>query len=443
MNVLFLNGGAAVRNHDDAYLQFVDPASFLKRGGINLGDVLVFDATLKLLDFERISNIQFQEDWSGRDLAAIGADFDVCVIRGSNYISEKQDLGYLVPLIEGLGLPVIALGIGAQAATYRTLDLHKGTIRFLQAVSERCDSIGARGEYSAEVLADNGVDNVTVTGCPSLFRGRKPSITIDKQPYSQEMRIGLTLNKYLAGEYAEDQVKATRLQREFLVHAARHPNASLYSQGETDEFTLAVGLDDRRQAAVEAIMSKFGLDASATDVVEMLTQRTKVFFDIDSWALDASDVDLMIGFRLHGNVMALHQGRPAVFCTYDSRVRELAELFHVPFLDVADFRPIDIQRTHDAADFSGFERAYRHQYGVLRDFLERNGLRHRLVEDAGERPAPESSAAPMATPHTTTDIGDWYLPELTWMSKEIVRLQNRAWTLSQKLAELQTEAAGH
>jgi len=242
MRVLFINGGAAVRGRDNVYLSIEDPRARLK-GGVNLGDLLVYDATLKLTDFDTASNIQFGDDWRAQDLERIRAEYDLCIIRGSNYLSEDADLGYLVPLIERLDLPVVALGIGAQSPTYRRLNLPHGTKRFLHAVAAHSRSIGVRGEYSAEVVRDAGIDNITVIGCPSLFRSLRPSATVTKRPWSPELRIGLTLNKYLAGgTYAEDRVKVVRLQREFLVQLAHRGSTTIYSQGEPDEFALAMGL---------------------------------------------------------------------------------------------------------------------------------------------------------------------------------------------------------
>ncbi len=57
MKKLFvLNGGAAVRpNNISAYLHFDDPLAAFAKEGINTGDVLVYDATLKALSYDEIS----------------------------------------------------------------------------------------------------------------------------------------------------------------------------------------------------------------------------------------------------------------------------------------------------------------------------------------------------------------------------------------------------
>ena len=88
----------------------------------------------------------------------------------------------------------------------------------------------------------------------------------------------------------------------------------------------------------------------------MLTNRMAAFFDIDEWAADVgAGIDVMVGFRLHGNVIALHQGIPAIFFTYDSRIRELSSLFAVPAIEVEDYQPINLTRLLEKADFSRVE----------------------------------------------------------------------------------------
>lgn len=445
--VLFLNGGAAIRGRDTAYLELDGPQAFLNRGGINLGDMLVYDATLKIIEFDGISNIQFRENWQARDIDRINAEHGVCIIRGSNYFAESIDLGDLVPLVEKLKMPIVPIGVGAQAATYKRLRLPEGTKRFLKAVAERCHSIGVRGHYSAEVLNDAGIKNVSVIGCPSIFRSLRPTQKIQKKPWSEDLRVGLTLNKYLSGEYAEDQIKSLRLQREFLVLLANMKSSVLYSQGEKDEFILANGLKDLEQQALRSILAKYSLSEDDPAVVDFLRSRTKVFLDIDSWGRDVADVDFMIGFRLHGNVMALHQGIPAVFYTYDSRVKEIAELFHMPFIDSAGFRRIDIRQIYEATDFDAFEAAYARQYSHLAAFLDANGLRHRLTPPApSEQPVIRGEGAPdvgteMKLPIRPEDMAAWYDREISWMTQEIARLRSRDWHLTRTIQDLRQEAA--
>ncbi|MDA4635611.1 polysaccharide pyruvyl transferase family protein, partial [Escherichia coli] len=43
---------------------------------------------------------------------------------------------------------------------------------------------------------------------------------------------------------------------------------------------------------------------------------------------------LVLGYRLHGNLMALANGVPSIYFTYDSRTAEFAETYKIPSYDV-------------------------------------------------------------------------------------------------------------
>jgi hypothetical protein len=50
----------------------------------------------------------------------------------------------------------------------------EGTVRFVRAVSKRSHAISVRGKYTHNILRKYGIQNVTVTGCPSLHMWFQP-----------------------------------------------------------------------------------------------------------------------------------------------------------------------------------------------------------------------------------------------------------------------------
>ncbi|CAN5792651.1 hypothetical protein BH18ACT13_BH18ACT13_17120 [soil metagenome] len=60
----------------------------------------------------------------------------------------------------------------------------------MKIASEWSDSISVRGDYSAEVLAHYGIDNVTITGCPPLLSNLDASHRVAK-PQRQVTRVAL------------------------------------------------------------------------------------------------------------------------------------------------------------------------------------------------------------------------------------------------------------
>lgn len=437
--LLVLNGGASVKpGNRSAYLKFDDPISVFKKTGINTGDVLVYDAMLKALSYESIQNIQFT-DMANEKLWPKDAP-TATVIRGSNYLAETVDLAPALPLLKKIQGPIVPIGVGAQAAAYQKLNLTPGTIEAWRIIASKCKTIGVRGVYSAEVFNDIGIKNLRVIGCPSFYRSLRPSLTV-KKITSDKARVGLTLNKYLSKDYASNATKTNRMQRALLDAVARRPNSRLYSQGEREESLAVFSPRDQRSGYVDSILDQFGLKDNAA-CQTLLTDRMFAFLDVDEWAKDVSEqIDVMVGFRLHGNVIALHQGIPAVFFTYDSRIRELAALFAAPAIEVEDYLPVDLDRILAAMDFTAMEHAYRLNFAEYHQFLTENGLSHRL-------PKPVSPAAgkPLSTLNTVKldysidEISKWFRGEIDFLSTENEVLRSRAWNLELSLREFREKA---
>jgi hypothetical protein len=389
---------------------------------------LVLDAIVKQLFFDKMSGLQFNHALNEANWPAWTPD--ATVIRGSNYLSESFDLGPVVPLLKHLKGPVVAMGVGAQAASYRSLAIPKGSIEFWRAVAGSCTSLGVRGVYSAEVFNSIGIKNLRIIGCPSFYRSMQPELHI-RRADPANARVGVTLNKYLSGDYSISYGKTNRLQRALLKAVAHRPGSRLFSQGEKEETLVAYGAPEGKAALVEAILANFGLSGDLA-VAELLSQRISAHLDADAWADDVgATTDFMIGFRLHGNAIGLQQGIPSVPFTYDSRTREMAALFRIPSIEVDDFMPVDLDQTIAKAEFGPFQEAYRQNYHEYRRFLEENGLPHRLPDAGGTAP----SATPSATPwdvrleHGVADLTAWMQQEVDHFAGSVETLSQRVWTM--------------
>ncbi|MCV0425188.1 MAG: polysaccharide pyruvyl transferase family protein [Roseibium sp.] len=430
-----LNGGAAVKpGNKSAFLKIDDPLSTFSRGGINTGDVLVYDAMLKALAYDQITNVQFAhaEDeklWPKQE-------YDAAVIRGSNYLTETVDIGNVIPLLKKLKGPIVPIGVGAQAAKYKKLELPKGSVEAWKIIADKCETIGVRGVYSAEVFNDLGIKNIRIIGCPSFYRDLRPSIQI-KPLDPANARVGLTLNRYLSADYASNATKTNRMQRALIQAVARRAQNRLYSQGEREETLAIFDKGESKQKHIQSILGKYGLTGDK-DVETLMGERMQAFFDVDEWAADAKEnVDVLVGFRLHGNVIGLHQGIPAVFFTYDSRIRELSTLFAIPSVEVEEYLPINLEKIFETADFSKVQHVYRLNYAEYHRFLTENGLNHVLPKPVASPPEkPLVKPNLVQTGQNLDEVTGWFQDEVDFMTGEIETLRSRAWNLELKLREL-------
>ena len=165
------------------------------------------------------------------------------------------------------------------------------------------------------------------------------------------------------------------------------------------------------------------------------------FFDVDEWAADAAkNTDVMVGFRLHGNVIGLHQGVPAVFFTYDSRIRELATLFAIPSVEVEDYLPIKLDAIFEQADFSKVQHIYRLNYSEYHRFLSENGLNHTLAKPVASPPDKPLTRPNLVQPHhELNEVTGWFRNEVDYMTSEIEVLRKRAWGLELALRDARSQ----
>ena len=88
--------------------------------------------------------------------------------------------------------------------------------------------------------------------------------------------------------------------------------------------------------------------------------------------------DLVLGYRLHGNLMALANRVPSIYFIYDSRTAEFCETFAIPSYDVYSDQELVLEEYWDQARFERFNRAYYMRYRDMRDFLVENAIPNKM-----------------------------------------------------------------
>ena len=107
---------------------------------------------------------------------------DIVVMACANQLGPHSNLEQLAITFERTKLPILAIGLGAQAREFgATVELTAGTRRWLDVVAAhapvKAPNIGVRGEFSREQVERNGQhDRAVVTGCPSNLINPDPSL---------------------------------------------------------------------------------------------------------------------------------------------------------------------------------------------------------------------------------------------------------------------------
>lgn len=345
----------------------------------NIGDAFVLDSSLKLLDFDIVKAIDIRK-MDEDQIKNFNEEYDYCFLRGSNYIQDGINWHHMSEILEKLTIPVIAFGIGAQASSTTEISVSSETRRVMKLISERCCSVGVRGTFSAEVLTDLGVHNVRVIGCPTLFRHKRPELEIPTFDLKAIRKLGYTLRREVSNTYASDIATYLSLQRETILDVAAKYDLTLISQGEIAEKKIALGTQEQKRDAMASLRDSgwMGGDNRMIKLSDIYDRRlfySDVVADYDQLV---RDMDLVLGFRLHGNLIALSNGVPSIYFTYDSRTREFADFLKIPTFNVFSSQKFEIEAYDDPALFEPFNRAYVSGYDNMRAFLNENGIAHRM-----------------------------------------------------------------
>jgi len=347
----------------------------------NIGDAFVFDSSLKLLKFDKLETLTIR-DFDPDEVDRLRTEFDYVVLRGSNYIHDQMDWERAEQVLERLKLPVLAFGIGAQAPVDGNLRLSDSTCKVLRLIADSTASIGVRGAYTAQVLKDIGIANTRIIGCPTAFRRNDPGLRITLPEFDRVRKVGLTIRREVSPAYARDIRQYLTFHRDLIKSVAARFDTVLMAQGELEEKKLVLGTPSQKEHALSALRQYAWVGEWYLDREIEHLYRSKLFYSdvVADYDACVRSCDLVLGYRLHGNLMALANGVPALYFTYDSRTREFAQTFNIPSFDVFSEKVFRLSDYWDQGLFDAFNRSYADTYFAMSDFLNENGVEHHMQE---------------------------------------------------------------
>ena len=107
-----------------------------------------------------------------------------------------------------------------------------------------------------------------------------------------------------------------------------------------------------------------------------------MFTDINDWSDFVRTRDFNFGFRIHGSIIALKNGVPAICVVSDSRMYEMCQLYHIPYICVNQIASSDfnLEKIYNEADFSEMNKKYEQHLRNYISFLDKNGISHTLTK---------------------------------------------------------------
>lgn len=241
---------------------------------------------------------------------------------GANYFHSKGTnlFGKDIEAIRDFEIVPLLIGIGAQAYFTKNstdVDLFPGRdvettemdVKFqdnartlFALLSARKQPMLFRGDFTLRAAQIAGYAYGLSTGCPTLFLNKHVDMGVEMQKrYSQlAKRVNDTSLKVAIN--IKEGLRFMNFVRYIL---DRYPNSYIYAQGKGDMIYL-----EKRGIPFE---------------------RVRLFTNVEDWRESLREMDVSIGARIHGNMLALAVLVPVYVIAPDHRVTELAQRMKVPY----------------------------------------------------------------------------------------------------------------
>jgi hypothetical protein len=315
---------------------FMTTPEAMKRVGQNTGNLVFQYACFRLIHEEKVL-IGAETGWNA---AEVRSRCRAVVVPSANFFRENFDLSGLVSFLEKVDLPLVFIGLGAQAASVevKSLDLHPSLHRLAALMRERCKLTSTRGQFSSDILGSLGVEDTVVTGCPSNFINLAPDF-----PEQIERKLARPLQSFITHLVEPSPKDVNKLAAQRRLTAWTAGSAAIQVAQSVPNFfeflrrnnpATSASVPPAREASLHAAMMP---GTSLGEFRAFLANRLRTYFSADQWFEESSRFDFSVGLRLHGNMAAWQSGTPALWVHHDSRTHELVETMALPNLDLKTF----------------------------------------------------------------------------------------------------------
>lgn len=258
------------------------------------------------------------------------------IIPCANQLSEDQKLEWFYNIIKNFQTPLIGIGLGAQSnLNFDIPKLDPGTINWIKSIFDHAitknPNVSLRGEFTRQVLEHYGLaDKSVVLGCPSLF--------INPNPY---------LGQTIASRIKEPQkiavisghpawIENAQIEN-YLAQLVSMTGGAYIGQSGYEMMQLTRGEAEQIEATMlEKCRNYIFPNMTIDSFIHWSKKHGNLFFDVISWMEYLKKFDFVIGMRIHGIILALQSGIPALCIVHDSRTLELCKTMMIPHVLAKD-----------------------------------------------------------------------------------------------------------
>lgn len=292
----------------------------------------------------------------------INSEFDVVVLPMANifYVGYVSAMNRLASVFEKIKIPTYVIACGVQADSFDKLKdlidaIKEPATKFIRSIYATGGEFALRGYFTKEFFDKLGFHSAVVTGCPSLYQ-LGDGLKIEKSS-NISMKPVLNGKIEIVGRYLKCNPEALYIDQ-------------------CDYYNLIFGVRDKNRNEsdykyMRKLVQKYGFEI----VQYAMERRALLFTDIPIWRkyLIDNDYNFSCGSRIHGNIISILSGIPALIYADDSRTREMAEFFSIPLV-IPGSKEYTLEELYERADYNEFNKNFRKNYQQFEEFLISKGL---------------------------------------------------------------------
>lgn len=269
--------------------------------------------------------------WSPERISEeLSTRFDLVVFSTANAIRPNLNPGCTAQVLDALRTDFIVLGMGMQNPLPQTTDpLHPNLIQLLEVCNRKAKVFGVRGRETENWLKSVGFNRAKALGCPSMYVYPENILGI-AAPDPARVASAIT-GGYINGRVPRSSA-IIGLFKGFDAHYVMQEEMAIWKmQGllgaDQDIYNDATG--EVRRDVLNSVLKDIHDEA-------MPFSSYRWFQDPNAWRIFASRFDFYLGDRLHGGIVALQAGVPAIMMAEDRRVIEIADFFRIPRISLRE-----------------------------------------------------------------------------------------------------------
>ena len=324
---------------DEVHKTFSNTEDLLNFLGGNVGNLAFHEAIINYI------GPNLKKLWWGSSSQKINSNGDVAIIPCANHLRQNFSCRNVNQSFKDVTIPLVAVGLGSDGPidSEKETDISDDIKELVSIIAEHAPSespnITLRSPDALKIMSRLGLqDACTVLGCPSLFISPEKKLGEKIINNLKEIKNIVILAGNSSWSYLSPlENKLTKLISDNGAYLIQHPlNMIKLARTKFSELT------DEEISKIKKFSCHY---MNNEEFFGFVNKKCITFFSLNPWLEYYRNFDFVVGARIHGTILALQMGIPALCIAHDKRTLEMCKFMNIPFVKYSDI--IDMNITNE------------------------------------------------------------------------------------------------